>query len=79
MKQQSRLPRLPRSIPEFLAYQLARHLDDDERVTAYMRLTTRFPVPFLIATYRNATAGTKTITDRRTLFWQIIERSRSDE
>jgi hypothetical protein len=79
MKQSSRVPRLPRSVPEFLAYQLARRLDDDENARQYIDLTKRFSVAFLLQAYRNADAGSDTIRDRRRLFWEIIERSRTDE
>ena len=80
MKQpHSPFPQLPKSVPQFLAYQLARHLEDDAQVSNYMNLTTRFSVAFLLEAYRNAAAGTSTIRDRRQLFWQIIERSTINE
>jgi hypothetical protein len=79
MKQSSRIPRLPKSVPEFLAYQLARRLDDDENAGQYMALTRRFSIAFLLQAYRNADAGSNTIRDRRRLFWEIIERSSTDE
>jgi hypothetical protein len=79
MKQSSRIPRLPKSVPEFLAYQLARRLDDEGNITTYVNLTTRFSVAFLLQTYRNADAGSHTIRDRRRLFWEIIERSSTDD
>lgn len=79
MKQSSRVPRLPKSVPEFLAYQLARRLDDDENARRYIDLTKRFSVAFLLQAYRNADAGSHTIRDRRRLFWEIIERSSTDE
>jgi hypothetical protein len=79
MKQSSRLPNLPQSVPEFLAYQLARRLDDDENTNRYISLTKRFSVASLLQAYRNADAGSDTIRDRRRLFWEIIERSSTDE
>jgi hypothetical protein len=79
MKQSSRIPRLPKSVPEFLAYQLARRLDDDENTSQYIDLAKRFSTAFLLQTYRNADSGSNTIRDRRRLFWEIIERSSSDD
>lgn len=78
VKQQSRLPKLPTSVPEFLAYQLARRLDDDANRRAYVRLTKQFSVAFLLEAFRTADFGSHTISDRRRLFWQIIERSNPD-
>ena len=79
MKQQSRLPRLPTTVPEFLAYQLARRLDDDANRAAYVELTKQFAVAFMLEAFRTADYGSQTISDRRRLFWQIIERSTPDE
>ena len=79
MKQQSRLPRLPTSVPEFLAYQLSRRLDDDANRSRYIALTQQFPVAFLLEAFRNADLGSNTIAERRRLFWEIIERSTPHE
>jgi len=78
MKQSSELPRLPKSVPEFLAYQLARRLDDDDHLAKYVELAMTRSVAFLLQVYRSADEGSKTIRERRDLFWQIIGR-RSDE
>jgi hypothetical protein len=75
MKQPSGLPRLPKSVPEFLAYQLARRLDDDDHLAKYIELAKTRSVAFLLQVYRSADEGSKTIRDRRNLFWHIIGRS----
>ncbi len=79
MKQRSRLPRLPKSVPEFLAYQLARRLDDDANRSRYVALTKQFTLDFLLESYRTADVGSATIADRRRFFWEIIGRSSPNE
>lgn len=67
--------RYPRTVSQFVAYQLARRFRDFDNLRQYLAIAQHVPLAFLLQAYRQATDAGDTVSERRRLFWQIIERS----
>ena len=66
----------PRTVSQFVAYQLARRLRDFDNLSQYLRLSSTYPLSSLLEAYRQATTAGDTPAEHREIFWQIFERSR---